>query len=140
MSNSNPYAAPLATDAVVQGAGREHLRKIASAQRNVNLAVLFYLALIPLNIVLSIVAAEVAWGAIVLGLAALAVLIFGAVSVYSLASLFHGPLGGVIYVLGLLVPVLGLILLVMLSSKATKILKSNGIKVGLLGANPQQIH
>ena len=45
----------------------------------------------------------------------------------------------IIYVLGLLVPLLGLLLLLSVSGKATKELRSAGIKVGLLGANPNAI-
>jgi len=139
MSTENPYAAPTTATTLAPDVGRDRLRKIATAQRQTNLAVLFYLCLIPLNIALSTVANGAPWAAIILGVAALAVLVFGAVSVYSLASQFRGKIVAVVYVLGLLVPLLGLILLISISSKATTILKDNGIKVGLLGANPSTI-
>ena len=139
MATGNPYASPTATATVAPHTDRERLRRIATAQRLTNLAVLFYLCLIPANIALSTVVDRAPWAAVVFAAVAISVLIFGAISVYGLAAQFRGKAVAVIYVLGLLVPLLGLILLVTISSKATTILKENGIKVGLLGANPTAI-
>lgn len=136
METDNPYHPPL-TAGTISGpsADRQELREIALAQRQVNLAVLLYLCLIPINVGLSILSESAPWAGIVLGVIALCVFGFGALSVYKLAAIFRGKTVAVIHALGLLVPLLGIILLFTNSQKATKILQANGIKVGLLGAN-----
>jgi len=126
MSTENPYAALTTATTFAPDAGRDRRRKIATAQRETNLAVLFYFCLIPVNIAISSVANGAPWANIVSGVAALPVLVFGAVSVYSLASQFRGKFVAVLYVVGLLVPLLGLILLISINSKATSILRENG--------------
>lgn len=136
MSSENPYEAPTMDAVATQNtANREHLIRVARAQRLVMLAILAYLGLIPLNLVSLRVPAI---GLIVIP-AAVCVLVFGAITVYRLAALFRGNAVAVVYVLGLLVPLLGLLLLLSVSQKATALLKANGIKVGLLGANPDRI-
>jgi len=138
MVKNNPYQPPLTVGATSEKpSDAANLREIASAQRQVNIAVLLYLSLVPINIGLSIASQSAAWAGIMLGIIAIGVIGFGAVSVYKLASVFHGKTIAVIHALGLLVPLLGIILLFMNSQKATKILQANGVKVGLLGANPK---
>jgi hypothetical protein len=139
MTSNNPYAPTTFVDAPTEGEDRQRLRNIASAQRHVNLAVLLYLCLIPCNVLLSIVGNGSLLAGVLFAIAAIGIVIYGAVSVFRLAALFRGNAVAVIYVLGLLVPLLGLILLITISQKATKILTANGIKVGLLGANPKSV-
>lgn len=139
MSTENPYAASVVESKLVSGGDRERLRKIATAQRHVNFAVLFYLCLFPFNIAVSAIAGDTIWAALLTLVAVLAVLVYGMVSVFCLASLFHGTVSAVFHVLGLFVPLLGLVILIMISSRATTILRANGVKVGLLGANPKTI-
>ncbi|QDS94879.1 hypothetical protein FF011L_36610 [Roseimaritima multifibrata] len=88
---------------------------------------------------MSAIAGDTIWAALITLVAVLAVLVYGMVSVFWLASLFRGKVVAVLYVLGLFVPLLGLVILIVISSKATTILRANGIKVGLLGANPKTI-
>ena len=118
---------------------QRRLRDVASAQRQVSLAVLFYLCMVPVNVILSIMSEGAAWAGIVFGVVALCVLGFGAVSIFKLAALFRGKAVAIIYVLGFLIPLLGLLLLVSINHKATKLLKGNGIKVGFLGADPKSV-
>jgi asparagine N-glycosylation enzyme membrane subunit Stt3 len=140
MSIENPYKSP---ETVSPGSDapkdRDRLRRIARAQRQVNLAVLLYLAIIPVNLALGAVGGGAPWVSVVLGLFVLIILGLGATSVYKLASIFRGNVVAVVYVLGLLVPLLGLLLLLSISGKATKELREAGIKVGLLGADPNAV-
>ena len=145
MSHDNPYDPPAAAfQSHNADEDRDRLRRIASAQRQVNVAVLLYLAMISLSIVITSVGDRAAPPvaipvAILFLIYSLIVLIWGAISVYRLASIFRGPFIAVIHVLGLLVPLLGLVLLYVNSRKATKALRKSGVTVGLLGANPSAI-
>lgn len=140
MSLDNPYSSPTAvSSAVMMQPDRLRLREIAAAQRQTNLAVLFYLCLIPANLIVAVLAQEMPLASLVFGFFFLGVLLFGAIAVFRLAALFRGKAVAVLYVIGLLIPLLGLILLLTLSSRATKTLRASGIKVGFLGAKPDAI-
>lgn len=140
MATHNPYAPPGVREVTLApSTDRSELRKIATAQRQVNIAALLYLLLVPGNIGLSNVTDGAPWTRIVIGVMALSVFTFGAVSVYKLAAIFRGKIVAVVHAIGLLVPLLGLLLLLSNSQQATKILRENGIRVGLLGANPNSI-
>jgi len=142
MDTANPYSSPTTESAapVAQlGSDRERLRRIATAQRQTNLAVLLQFLLFPASIGVSAVAGDAPWAGFVIGIVALCVVVYGAVAVFRLASVFRGKVVAVIYVLGLLVPLLGLLLLLSISSKATTILQEHGIHVGLLVADPSVI-
>ena len=137
MSDHNPFDTPKmsAEPPRPTGSNREHLIKVARAQRHVLFVVLAYLCLIPVNVV----AGQFEPLQIVGPIFGLGVMLAGAVTVFHLVSLFRGKVAAVFYVIGLLIPCLGLILLLVISSEATNILKANGIKVGLLGADPDSI-
>ncbi len=142
MSNENPYLPPASTSlgsSIPIPQAKERLRRIASAQRQVNLALLLYIAIFPVSFGLGVFGVGAPWAALLLGFFALAVIIMGTISVYKLAAVFRGKVVAIIYVIGLLVPLLGLLLLLSISGKATKELRAAGIKVGLLGANPSDI-
>jgi hypothetical protein len=122
------------------------LLKIAKAQRGVNLAILLVLVCYGL-IFASGVFVPVRPGAggpaalipLVAVVGLLAVLIFQVINVYRLASAL-GMGAPIIWVLGVFfLSCIGLLLLLHLSSKATKELRKAGFKVGLLGADPNQI-
>ncbi len=66
-------------------------------------------------------------------------MLLGVVSVFSLASIFRGRVVAVIYVIGQIVPLLGLLLLLSINGKATKELRAAGIRVGIMGANPDSV-
>ena len=140
MSVINPYKPPettcLASDA---SADKDRLRRIATSQRQINLAVLLYLSIFPANLALTVVSANALWVSGLLTLLVVAVLGLGATAVFKLASIFRGRFVAVIYVLGLFVPILGLLLLLSISRTANRELRGAGIKVGLLGANPSAI-
>ena len=134
MSIDNPYKPPESSS--IQLSGRERLLRIAKAQRQVNFAALLYLLNTPVLMAINAIGNGTPWAPFLFGLIILFVFGFGAVSVYKLAAIYRGNLVAVVYALGLLVPVLGLLLLLTISGKATKELRAAGIKVGLLGANP----
>ena len=140
MSIENPYRTPETLPADFDPAfDRDRLRRIATAQRQVNIAVLLYLGLIPMNIVLAGVGGAQAWAGIFLGLYLLVVLVLGVFSIFRLAAIYRGNVVAFLYVIGLLVPLLGLLLLLSISNKATKELRKAGVRVGILGADPKLI-
>lgn len=135
MSSENPYEAPASQEPVTESTNREHLRNVAKAQKRVLLAVLAYLAVLAANIFLQAMPEL----RMVLPIAVVCVFLFGAVAVYRLAALFRGKVVAVLYVVGMLVPCLGLLLLLSISQQATTLLQKNGVKVGLLGADVNSI-
>jgi hypothetical protein len=144
MSRDNPYAVPGVLDPQpIVPNHRERLRAIAIAQRRVNLAVLAYLCLVGGNIAMLVLGQQFPGFALLfitlIRITAIGVIIFGAITVYRLAALLRGSVVAILYVIGLLIPCVGLLLLLTLSQKATKILQSEGVRVGLLGADPSSI-
>lgn len=125
------------------------LRAVASNHRAMNLCLLFSLLCIPLFAVLSGAAAagaqsapakQVVMMAILLGFYGIlfALFIFWCVKVYKLAdALQAGP--AFLWVLGMFVPCLSYVFVLILSQKASGFLKSNGVKVGFLGADSSTV-
>jgi len=114
-------------------AARNDLREIATRQRAIMLCILGYVVLVVLQFALP------PEGRIVLGLAALAVCITAAVFVFMLALAVYNTATGIVLGILTLIPILGLIILLIVNGRATNILKSHGIKVGLLGADMSQV-
>lgn len=129
--SENPYQSPMAEERVVGvvSGRREDLKSVALYQKGILFCILIYLLtvvgqfLIPenLRVVLGIVF-------ILLALTSTAFIFLLAIKVYNV---------GIGILLGLLamVPCIGLIVLLTINGKATKILQQNGFKVGLLGAD-----
>jgi hypothetical protein len=141
----NPFAAPESNLSFEQNRqndsdiDRDTLRQIASAQRGTNLAALFYILVLVLSPFSVGLVQALPFISLLLPIALLGIVIFGAISVYRLAAILRGRFVAVIYVFGLMVPFIGLLLLLSVNSKATRILRANGIKVGFLGADPLSI-
>jgi hypothetical protein len=127
------------------------LKRIADAQRQVLVAFLVGLLVIPLSIPLSAALgggwtgagghlSGVELGTLVLAALVLAVRVWMAVGTYRLASAMGPRAVAIVWTLGTFLPsVLGLVVLVLLISRATKRLKKFGLRVGLLGAKlPEQ--
>ena len=74
-----------------------------------------------------------------MGIGALIVGVVGAVFIFQLAMRVYSSTVGVVLGILTLVPLVGLIVLLIVNQKATAILTSNGIKVGLLGARSADI-
>lgn len=60
-------------------------------------------------------------------------------SVYKMAKALRKESTAIVYALLALISWIGLILLLSLSSQATRVLQENGIRVGLMGGNPDDI-
>jgi hypothetical protein len=126
------------------------LLKVAKAQRGVNLCLLLSLVCYVLIFAGAGFTAERGAGANSAGggaalisiagsLGILVVAVFQVIYVYRLASSL-GTGVPILWVLGILfLSCIGLILLLVLSSKATKQLRDAGFKVGLLGGNPADV-
>ena len=123
-----PYNSPT-PDEIMRG----DLREIASRQRAIMICILIYLIAIVGQFALPPMLR------IVVGLGMFAVSVVAAVFIFMLAiKLYNTGLGIVLGILTL-VPIVGLIVLLIVNGKATRVLKSKGIHVGLLGANPTEI-
>jgi hypothetical protein len=112
---------------------RADLRAIAMRQRGIMYCILGYLVL---------VAAQFAVPEqlrIIPGLLALVVSVAAAVFVFMLALSVYNTAAGVVLGILTLVPLIGLIILLIINARATKILRQHGIRVGLMGADPRQI-
>jgi hypothetical protein len=114
---------------------RDRLREVAMAQKIIILCILLNLATIPIRLVLDNVAPEmqlVGW--LILGSYYLAVAILATVFVFKLALTIYSSGTGVLLGILTLIPCIGLIVLLVINSKATGILQKHGVRVGLLGA------
>ncbi len=69
------------------------------------------------------------------GVATLASTVF----VFLLAAKLYGAASGIMMGLMTFVPCMGLIVLLIVNGKATSVLQANGLKVGLLGADPSKV-
>jgi len=126
----------------------ERLLKIAKAQRGVNIGILLIFLCYALILFGGFITPAGTGGAsgvavAIVPLAAmvalLGVMIFQIIYVYRLAAALQSGLP-ILWVLGVFfLSCIGLILLLVLSSKATKEIKAGGFKVGLLGGNPKEI-
>lgn len=141
MNNENPYSTSVVVDAHEETATerQSRLRKIAVAQRHVNLAVFFYFLLIIAIIVLPAVTQNAPWIGTIVAISGGCLMIYGALSVYRLAAILRGTFRAMLCVFGFLIPILGLLLLLSVNREATNILQRYRVKVRLLGANPNTI-
>lgn len=128
--DDNPYRAPMSDEPVAVGvlSGRqEDVQSVALYQRGVMVCILLYLLAVGAQIVTP------ADFRVFLAIGALLVVLSGAVFVFLLAIKVYGAGLGVLLGLLTLIPCLGLIVLLVVNSKATKVLRQNGYTVGLLG-------
>lgn len=75
----------------------------------------------------------------IFGVCVLVVGLVGTVFVFLLATKVYSTGTGVLLAILTLIPCVGLVVLLVVNGKATGILKQNGVRVGLLGANLSQI-
>ena len=133
--SDNPYEPPLApgTAVGVLSGSRADLRSVAQYQKGILICILIYLIAVfcrfavPANLQLFL-----GIGVLMLGLA-------GTVFVFLLAIKVYGTVAGVLLGILTFIPCLGLIILLVVNGKATSVLRQNGIKVGLLGADLSQL-
>jgi phage-related protein len=134
MSSQNPFQAPsdFAPLAGTASATQADLRGIAKNQRTIMLCLLF-------NISMYIFGMLVPRIGTVCGSAALICGVVASVFIFMLATKLYGLGLGIFMAILTLIPCLGLIALLIVNGKATNVLKGQGIRVGLLGANPSEI-
>jgi hypothetical protein len=109
------------------------LRSVATYQKGILVCILIYLLLVVGGF---FVPNELKW---IVGLVALPVLIGATVFVFLLSMKIYSPVVGVLLALLTFIPCVGLIVLLIINSQATSILRRHGISVGLLGANMSDI-
>lgn len=130
--SDNPYQAPQSDDAAVVGVRsgrREDLRSVALYQKGILICILINLCIIVGRIF-------VPQGVqLLLLLVYIPVALAGVVCIFLLAMQVYNTALGVLFGLLTFVPCLGLIVLLVVNSKATSVLQLNGYKVGLLGAD-----
>ncbi len=118
----------LAVKGILSGS-REDLLSVAKFQKGILVCILFQLGAIIGQLALP---PEIR---LLISIAVLVVGIVSSVFVFMLAIKVYGTALGVLLGVLSLVPCIGLIVLLIVNGKATSVLKQNGIKVGLLGAN-----
>jgi hypothetical protein len=113
---------------------RSDLRSVALYQRGIMICILVYFGCI----VGSFLAPSNELK-LVVGIALLFDFLVAMIFVFLLSIKVYGVGLGIVFGFGSLVPCINLIVLLVINSKATSILKDNGIKVGFLGANPSDV-
>lgn len=141
MNKDNPYRSSVHPDAheEIPAEQQMRLRKIASAQRHVTFAVLFYFLFIGAIIALPALAQNVPWAGMAVAILGVCLMVYGTLSVYRLTAILRGSIRAIISVVGFIIPILGLLILLSVNREATSILQRHRIKVGLLGANPSTL-
>ena len=117
------------------------MRAVGVAQRQIMWVILISIALTVALVARGVVMATPAPGAelwmmlAVIVVVRVGMIVLMMVGVYRLTTALHmGMTARVLYMLAMLVPYLGIILLLIVNQKATKLLNAHGIKVGLMGA------
>ena len=126
MSSDNPYQAPRSQVEDRSPSDSADLQQIASGQKLIIYSII-------LNF-LTMAARNSSGLALVLSLVAVVMAIVGIVRLCG--GFGHSTGTKVLLVIGCLVPLVNLVILVVLSVKATSRLREAGYKVGLLGASP----
>ena len=127
----NPYQSPQTSSAAVGvlSGSRDDLRSVARFQKGILVCILIYLIAVIGQFALPVEIRPI------IGIGVLLAGIGSAVFVFMLAMKVYGTGLGIVLGILSLVPLIGLIVLLIVNGKATGVLKQNGIKVGLLGAN-----
>jgi len=133
--DENPYQSPAEAIAVqgIRSGTREDLRSVAKFQKGILVCILIYLIAVVIQFALP---PELR---LFLSIGVLLVGIAGTVFVFLLAIKVYSTGLGILLGILTLIPCVGLVVLLVVNQKATTVLKQNGIRVGLLGANLSQI-
>lgn len=131
----NPFQPPPADSQVfgVNSGSRDDLKSVAIYQKGIVVCILIYLVAVVGQFALPEGIRPL------VGIGVLGVGLVGTVFVFLLATKVYTTGMGILLGVLALIPCIGLLVLLMVNGKATEILKKNGIKVGLLGANLSQI-
>ncbi len=104
------------------------VRDVAARQKQIIYCILAYFGLVVVMLTLPLAMRPFA------GLGFLALFVLAALSFFRLAIKFHHPVMASFMLIGMIIPLINLLLLLSINGKATQLLKQNGIKVGMLGA------
>ena len=132
----NPYAPPRTSDRVigVRSGRREDLKAVAVSQKLILVCILLYFICIGAQVAMTRYPGGAQYSVYV-AVVALVVVLVAMVSVVRLAIRVYSVASGILLGIGTLIPCFGLLILLMINGKATKILKDNGYHVGFLGAD-----
>lgn len=135
MNDVNPYQIPQ-TEIVAESSFDLNLRELQRGQKLIIYAILAYFGTVFLLLIFVWAGLENVFGPLA-GLLAIASIIMGLVGSVRLSrGLGNQKELTIFLVILMMVPFLGLIVLLILNSKATKRLRAGGYKVGFLGAKP----
>ena len=125
MTEINPYQTPK-TESKDIDSEKLLIERVASGQKLIIYAIL-------INIIATIlqIAVNPLFG--LLGLVSLVMSIIGVIKLAT--GLGSSLIAKIIYVVLMIIPLINLITLLILNSQATKVLRANGYKVGLMGAS-----
>jgi hypothetical protein len=129
---SQPQNVPPRLDYAPPPAGPD-LRVVATRQKGLIFCILAYLLAVAAQFALPEELRLLA------ALFALAVVVAAVVFVFMMALELYGVGIGIVMGVLTLIPLVGLIVLLIINGKATKLLRRHGIKVGLFGADSRQI-
>lgn len=134
-SAPNPYAAPTSqsTASVDEAVWRE-LAGIAQAQRIVIFSILGYFVAIVVSAVLGQSEVGEIFATLLAAVVGIAGLVGGIMLAYRLSGLGLAIGAGI----ALIIPLVGFIVMLLLSGSANRRMKKAGVRVGLLGADPAQ--
>lgn len=132
--SENPYQSPMAElDVGGQGYTREDLRSLARYQKGLLVCIALYV----IGLLIDLVMPPGIRGFV--GLGVFAVVLAGTAIVFLLATKAYSPAVGILWGVLVLIPCVGLLVLLTINGKATRLLKQNGIRVGLMGAKLSEI-
>jgi len=136
---SNPYESPqFAGNVVSPPEDREKLRRVAKYQQWV-----LYALLSNIGVNVAVLGAKgggfEASGNLIAIVLGLPVVLFGMFAIFMLAREVYNVAAGIVCAILMIVPCISLLALLVVNGKATTYLQSRGIKVGLMGANPELI-
>ncbi|MCL4195006.1 MAG: hypothetical protein KJZ87_24915 [Thermoguttaceae bacterium] len=133
--SDNPYQSPLTEPRAVgiRSGNPADLRNVARYQKGVLVCILVYILLIVSQFLIP----ESLRPLLMIGAGAVG--IAGTVFVFMLAIAMHSVGVGILLGLLTLLPCIGLITLLVVNGQATNVLRQNGIRVGLLGADMSQL-
>lgn len=133
--SDNPYQSPLTESRAVgiRSGDPADLRNVARYQKGVLVCILVYILLIVSQFFIP----ESLRPLLMIGAGAVG--IAGTVFVFMLAIAMHSVGVGILLGLLTLLPCIGLITLLVVNGQATNVLRQNGIRVGLLGADISQL-
>ncbi len=133
--SENPYQSPLEYTPVVgvKSGRHEDVRSVAVYQKGILVCILIYLFAVIGQFALP------PESRLILGLGIVLVGLTGLVFVFLLSTKVYHPAVGVLLGILTLVPLVGLLVLLVVNDRATRILRQNGHRVGLLGAKLSDI-